>query len=112
MAGATTQQLISFKLGGINGAARGHERALGDRGSRWARQRRLERHLKQSMRQVLCMACGCSPTRSERACLGTLVSTAYGPPARPSVLQKSVSMSVFYGCVWVALFAARVGEHG
>ena len=64
------------------------------------------------MRQVLCMACGCSPTRSERACLGTLVSTAYGPPARPSVLQKSVSMSVFYGCVWVALFAAGVGEQG
>ena len=64
------------------------------------------------MQQVLCMACGCSPTRSARACLGTFISTAYGLPARSSVLQKFVRMAVFYGCVWVALFAAGVGEQG
>ena len=106
------QHATFFKLGECKQATCDPGQVLGQRSSRSAPRRRLERHLQQPRRRVPFMACGCPPTRWEPACLVTLVSTAFGPPASSRVHQKSVSESVLYGCAWVALFAKRVCGYG
>ena len=106
------QHGIFFELGEFNHPACDPGQVLGQLSSRSAPRRRLERHLQQPRLCVPFMACGCPRTRSEPACLVTLVNTAFGPLASSRVHQKSVCKSVFYGCAWVALFATRVYGSG
>ena len=108
--GETTQQLIFFELELLDHAACGPERALGHWSSFVGSTTAADLPRWQAPRWRPILARCCVLTWRERAGLGTLISTTTGTPAGSCVHPKFVSMSVLYGCHWVASFVCPRGR--